>query len=351
MSSVWGQKFWSLKYALLTGESAGGFGTWANIDWFAQTLRRQFPNVIVKGAPIAGWFFPGEPHSEGWFLFYFILLHIFLFIQLIGSSFAILYLAVGKGGLCPDIIDDYQNFITNTSNNAFCNDFLVTLYSATLILNPNCTAYYPSERPGSNLFHSNCCGSFFCFCFCFCFCFVLIPSCFCFPTDETFLCSLAHSAYPFIATDLFFAQHQFDSNQIFEELECPHTNPMSANEAQFIAYFGRGSNESVSQVKISESKLSLLIIFCFLFFLVVFLLLLFVYKPIYGCICVHNVFLLQIISNSQKNDGIFMPSCLLHTERLLNGVNVQGYTFIQVDFYFIFPLHDFPSAQTCSLHW
>jgi|EP01047_Picozoa_sp_COSAG01_P019019 hypothetical protein len=42
------------KRVLLTGDSAGGIGAFLNIDWLAARL----PGADVKGAPIAGWFFP-----------------------------------------------------------------------------------------------------------------------------------------------------------------------------------------------------------------------------------------------------------------------------------------------------
>jgi hypothetical protein len=46
----------SADHVLLSGGSAGGKGTFANVDWLADTL----PNAVVKGAPNAGWFFPGS---------------------------------------------------------------------------------------------------------------------------------------------------------------------------------------------------------------------------------------------------------------------------------------------------
>jgi hypothetical protein len=44
---------------LVTGGSAGGIGTFLNIDYIQQRL----PSAVVKGAPNAGWFFPGDPNS------------------------------------------------------------------------------------------------------------------------------------------------------------------------------------------------------------------------------------------------------------------------------------------------
>jgi hypothetical protein len=42
------------KKVLLTGGSAGGIGTFKNVDFLAT----QLPGAVVKGAPEAGWFFP-----------------------------------------------------------------------------------------------------------------------------------------------------------------------------------------------------------------------------------------------------------------------------------------------------
>lgn len=42
------------KRILLTGSSAGGIGTFANLDWLVD----RFPGVDIKAAPQAGWFFP-----------------------------------------------------------------------------------------------------------------------------------------------------------------------------------------------------------------------------------------------------------------------------------------------------
>ena len=43
------------KRVLLSGDSAGGIGLFRNINWLAARLG---PDVDLKGAPIAGWFFP-----------------------------------------------------------------------------------------------------------------------------------------------------------------------------------------------------------------------------------------------------------------------------------------------------
>jgi hypothetical protein len=49
------------KNVLLTGCSAGGIGTFANLDWLQTKLGSQ---VTVKGAPVAGWFFAGNCTDE-----------------------------------------------------------------------------------------------------------------------------------------------------------------------------------------------------------------------------------------------------------------------------------------------
>ena len=56
--------FGSASRVLFAGSSAGGLGTFFNIDW----ARDQFPSsTVVKGAPLGGWFVPGDfpdqPHS------------------------------------------------------------------------------------------------------------------------------------------------------------------------------------------------------------------------------------------------------------------------------------------------
>ena len=50
----------SATHVVLTGDSAGGVGTFANVDW----LQTALPSAVVKGAPNAGWFFPGSLASD-----------------------------------------------------------------------------------------------------------------------------------------------------------------------------------------------------------------------------------------------------------------------------------------------
>lgn len=44
---------------LLTGDSAGGVGAFTNVDFLAS----RYPSSVVKAAPNAGYFFPGDPLS------------------------------------------------------------------------------------------------------------------------------------------------------------------------------------------------------------------------------------------------------------------------------------------------
>lgn len=46
-------------HVLVTGTSAGGIGTFLNVDY----IQTRLPNASVKGAPNAGWFFPSDPEG------------------------------------------------------------------------------------------------------------------------------------------------------------------------------------------------------------------------------------------------------------------------------------------------
>ena len=55
------------KYVLLAGGSAGGMGTFVNIQWLYTELRAKShykENVTIKAAPAAGWFFPGNTTDQ-----------------------------------------------------------------------------------------------------------------------------------------------------------------------------------------------------------------------------------------------------------------------------------------------
>eukprot|EP01084_Bolivina_argentea_P248592 415854_1 len=59
-------KIWDAEYVLLTGGSSGGVGTVHNIDWLSNEFKEKGKNknVKVKGAPAAGWFWPGNTTDE-----------------------------------------------------------------------------------------------------------------------------------------------------------------------------------------------------------------------------------------------------------------------------------------------
>ena len=55
------------KYILLTGMSAGGIGTFMNVDWLYTEMSQKSKygdNITVKAAPIAGFFFPGNTTDQ-----------------------------------------------------------------------------------------------------------------------------------------------------------------------------------------------------------------------------------------------------------------------------------------------
>ena len=53
-------EFNNARDVLLSGDSAGGMGTFYNLDWLAEKV----PWATVKGAPIAGWFFSGDASDQ-----------------------------------------------------------------------------------------------------------------------------------------------------------------------------------------------------------------------------------------------------------------------------------------------
>lgn len=55
------------EYILISGSSAGGMGTFGNIDFIADYIRQRSGNnydIVIKGAPIGGWFFPGNTSDQ-----------------------------------------------------------------------------------------------------------------------------------------------------------------------------------------------------------------------------------------------------------------------------------------------
>ena len=62
------QHLWFLdaQNVLLTGSSAGGMGTFGNVDWLCTELKDKatHKNVTMKAAPVAGWFFAGNTTDQ-----------------------------------------------------------------------------------------------------------------------------------------------------------------------------------------------------------------------------------------------------------------------------------------------
>eukprot|EP00299_Pterocystis_sp_00344_P015588 c7795_g1_i1.p1 GENE.c7795_g1_i1~~c7795_g1_i1.p1 ORF type:complete len:405 (-),score=85.35 c7795_g1_i1:44-1258(-) len=213
MFNAYESKFSNLSNVLLLGESAGGYGTWLNLDWFSDTIKQRFgSHVQVKGAPIAGWFMPGETAAE-----------------------------IADGGLCPDYVDNYDHFIENKHQSSYCNNLLEHLYQPDALIDTKCYADHPGKE---------------------------------------YSCYTAHVGYHYIDTPIFFAQNQFDNEQIIDQLGCPSTQPWTDLQKEFIAYFGTAMAESIDQV------------------------------------------------NSTKGDGLFLLSCFLHTEGL-ESFTLQNVTFVE----------------------
>ena len=89
-------------------------------------------------------------------------------------------------------------------------------------------------------------------------------------------CQTVNNAYPYIETPLFIAENAADSNQIFSENGCPEKN--NPQVVAYINYYIQNMRSSLQQVFNSNNK-----------------------KPI--------------------NDGIFLPTCLAHTENTNVGSN------------------------------
>ena len=101
-------------HVVLTGNSAGGIGVFANVDW----LQIALPNTVVKGAPIAGWFVPGALPSDQ--------------------------------PLHPDDPpSDWAHWSKNESGDTDANDYIATLWRP--ILDPACVAGETAKQ--ANPFH------------------------------------------------------------------------------------------------------------------------------------------------------------------------------------------------------
>lgn len=101
----------AMQRMLLTGGSAGGVGTINNADWLTSVLPS---SVIVKAAPIAGWFFPGNFPDQ---------------------------IAAGRAWEGPSLFPDFAAGVTTASANqsAFISELWQTHVS------PDCTA---AQKPG-----------------------------------------------------------------------------------------------------------------------------------------------------------------------------------------------------------
>eukprot|EP01084_Bolivina_argentea_P259618 438109_1 len=109
------------QYILLTGGSAGGMGTFGNIDWLCTEMKKigkYKDNITVKAAPIAGWFFPGNVTDEP------------------------------LDPMMPP--NDYPHWVANENGGEGHNDSIVVLYDGYLL--PNCVQALGKE----NAWH---CGS------------------------------------------------------------------------------------------------------------------------------------------------------------------------------------------------
>jgi len=228
--STWESKLTSLSHVLFNGPSAGGFGTWFNADAITDLVNQEAlklrnkafegrvqdedevehgAGVVVKAAPVAGWFFPGEPNSQD--------------------------------GSCPGVVDDYPHFSSSSSGCVFCSPDITTLYNGSSIVSPECAAHNPTQP---------------------------------------FLCSMAHTAVRYVRTPMFFAQYQFDSNQITQELQCPSSQPFSKEQIAYVEYFGKAMNDSISQILTSAH-------------------------------------------------GLFFGSCLQHTQHLITSYKIHNHTYIE----------------------
>jgi len=117
----------------------------------------------------------------------------------------------------------------------------------------------------------------------------LPPGCVAAHPQNPNVCATLDVSYRYVKTPLFFIQNEFDSNQIFTQLECP--NDGSKQENEFVSYFGTGMMKSVSQ-----------------------------------------------LTSSPSQNGIFLMSCLDHTSntKITSKTLVQGHTVgpVLVDWYF-----------------
>jgi len=188
---------------LLTGDSAGGMGTFYNVDWLADTLTW----ATVKGVPVAGWFFPGFTDNQP------------------------------EATWAPP--STYQEWINNESGFMKAElAYIALLYNS--YVHPNCLENEPLALH----------------------------------------CGTVTVLYKHIKSPLFVLQNMYDTNQLSAELLMPGCSGDSCtdNQTGYVRYFGRSSRNSIQ----------------------------------------------QILTNEDKKDGFFMPSCYDHTQ----GINIEGKTDI-----------------------
>lgn len=175
---------------LLAGGSAGGIGTFVNLDWLAGRL----PQAAVKGAPNAGWFFPGALPAD------------------FPDSYA------------PP--PSYECFVAGRPSPVTCETNGSTALLWQTYFNPACSA---AQAAG-----------------------------------EEFHCGTVHVLYPFIKQPLYVIENQYDTNQIYTQMGCPRGD--GPEQRTYVGMYGEAMRNSTNQV----------------------------------------------LANTAKKDGIFLPSCLAH---------------------------------------
>ena len=157
----------NITHVLLTGGSAGGFGTFTNVDY----LQSRLPSAVVKGSPDEGYFMPGSPPWEK--------------------------------SASPDFVSDYPHYSAGIAGS-----FADTAMIAQTWDSYNLSAACVEDRG-----------------------------------DEYWHCQTAHVALNFIQAPMFWAQNQFDSQQITQEDMCPNDGSDASNA--YISYFGNATVESM----------------------------------------------------------------------------------------------------------
>jgi len=158
----------NVKEVLLSGGSAGGFGTFLNIDYVRSLFSH---DVVVKGSPLAGYFIPGE--------------------------------LPGLDSDTPWMVSDFAHQSKGETGNSKSDGAVADLWGSVNI----------SQACVDDL------------------------------GDEYRQCQSAHVAATYIETPLFWAQNQFDTNQIFSGEGAPQDG--SDEETSYIKYFGEATLSSM----------------------------------------------------------------------------------------------------------